>query len=69
MSGTGFERRGAGLTAGWEGGERSGWHASPLRISEARWDVGLARDPVMLDAGKLRPEPWGLVPGELERRC
>jgi hypothetical protein len=63
MSGTGLERRGAGLTTGWEGVNAAGGTPPLSRISEARWDVGLAQDPVMLDAGKLGPKPWGLVPG------
>ncbi len=56
---------------GWGGGGGTGWtqregHAS--QDQQASMDVGLARDPVMLDCRELQPRAWGPA-GTWARRC
>ena len=52
LQGRGGERRRGGV---WDGVDAVRERGTPLRISKPRWDVGLARDPVMLDCRELQP--------------
>ena len=53
---------GVGRAVGWDGVDAArGARRTPLplRISKPRWDVGLARDPVMLDCRELQTQGVG----------